>query len=141
MTADLTDEAAYPYYNEQPIRFSDQDAMGHVNNVAYAAYVEAGRLGFFVDYLSEHPAEFENYVLAHVSIDYLVEMTFPGVVRIGARLLKVGRKSVTTGYGVFLNGTCHATATSVNVYFDPKTRKSAAPPDAYRAYLLSKLAN
>lgn len=136
---DLTDPAAYPYFNEQPIRFSDQDAMGHVNNVAYAAYVEAGRLGFFVDYLSDYPAAFENYVLAHVSIDYRIEMNFPGTVRVGARLLAVGRKSVTTGYGLFLGDICHATATSVNVYFDPATRKSAEPPDAYRAYLVSKL--
>ena len=28
------------------IRFSDQDSVGHVNNVSYAAYFEAGRIDF-----------------------------------------------------------------------------------------------
>ena len=40
---DLTDRASFSHWTPVSIRFSDQDPLGHVNNVALAAYVEAGR--------------------------------------------------------------------------------------------------
>lgn len=124
MTADLADRARYSVFEPVTLRYSDQDSMGHVNNVAYAALIEAGRIGLFTHLLRGEDDQSLNFVLAHVGIDYLREMHFPGTVEVGGRLLKVGTKSITTGFGCFLNGVCHATAICVNVYFDPATRLS-----------------
>ncbi|WP_340109920.1 thioesterase family protein [Pikeienuella sp. HZG-20] len=123
-TPDLTDIGGYRFFEPVTLRFSDQDAMGHVNNVAYAALFEAGRLGLFIDLFDGMGEQHFNFVLAHLAIDYLQEMRFPGEVQVGGRVLRVGGKSVTTAYGAFLDGVCHATSISVNVFFDPATRRS-----------------
>ena len=117
------------------LRFSDEDSMGHINNVAYAAYFESGRMALFSELLKGMGDQKFNFVLANVSIDYLKEMRFPGDLKVGGRLLRVGTKSITTGFGAFLNGTCHATATCVNVYFDRVTRRSRPFPDQIRESL------
>lgn len=135
----LSDISAYEVFEEVTLRYSDQDSMGHINNVAYAAFFEAGRMGLFTRLLVGLGDQRLNFVLANISIDYLLEMHFPGRLRIGGRLLRVGEKSITTGYGAFLDGACHATSTSVNVYFDPETRRSRPFPDEVRARLLEQL--
>src|SRR5215831_6094977 len=43
---DTQHRAGYPHWTTVTLRYSDQDSMGHVNNVSYAAYVEAGRVAF-----------------------------------------------------------------------------------------------
>jgi acyl-CoA thioester hydrolase len=40
---DLTVLETFSRWTPVTIRYSDQDGMGHVNNVAFAAYVEAAR--------------------------------------------------------------------------------------------------
>lgn len=134
-----TEISAYDYFETVTLRYSDQDSMGHINNVAYAAYFEAGRIGFFTGLLADLGDQRLNFVLANLNIDYLREMHFPGDLKVGGRLLHVGTKSIKTGYGAFLNGECHATSTSVNVYFDPETRRSRPFPDWFREALLKKM--
>ena len=141
MTQNDTDAVPeFSHWTTVTTRFSDQDSMGHINNVAYAAYFEAGRMALFSEILKGMGDQKFNFVLANVSIDYLLEMRFPGDLKVGGRLLRVGTKSITTGFGAFLNGTCHATATCVNVYFDPETRRSRPFPDHIRDGLLARLA-
>ena len=132
MTTELADIDGYTIFEPVTLRYSDQDSMGHVNNVAYAALIEAGRIGLFTHLLRDEEDQSLNFVLAHVAIDYRKEMHFPGTVQVGGRLVRVGRSSITTGFGCFLNGVCHATATCVNVYFDPDTRLSRPFPDGLR---------
>lgn len=138
---DLSDADSYHFWTDVSIRYSDQDELGHVNNVSYTAYVEAGRteylLGLFLD-RENYPTL--DYMLANLSVDYLKECTWPGTVQVGCRLTKVGTKSVTSSYGVFKDGICRATSDCVNVFFDKVTRKSVEPPAELREKLLAELA-
>ena len=138
-TFDLTDFASFDHIETVTLRYSDEDSMGHINNVAYAAYFEAGRMGLFNTLLAGLGDQRFNFVLANVTIDYVREMRFPGELKVAGRLLRIGTKSITTGYGAFLNGVCHATSTSVNVYFDPATRRSRPFPGDIRAGLAQHL--
>ena len=45
----LQDRSIYPHWCTDTVRFSDQDAAGHVNNVAICAYLETARLTFMRD--------------------------------------------------------------------------------------------
>lgn len=40
---DLTRRDSFADFTQVTIRFSDQDSMGHVNNVSFGAYIEACR--------------------------------------------------------------------------------------------------
>ncbi len=106
--------------------------MGHVNNVAIATYVEAARTMIIQGLLDQFSHPELDFILARVTIDYLQELHYPGTVDVGARLTRLGTKSLTSGYGVFLGDQCIATAISVNVFYDMNTRRSVAPPEDVR---------
>lgn len=115
---DLTDPQVYGHWVTEHVRFSDTDAMGHVNNVAIAAYIESGRVAHGFDLLRDLRTDDGMVILRRAAIDYLDELHYPGAVRVGTTLLRVGTTSYTTGSGVFEGDRCVATAESVLVHAD-----------------------
>lgn len=126
----------YAHWATDTVRFSDQDAVGHINNVAIAAYVETGRVGFGHSLRPDESGA--SFILAHLAIDYRAQAHFPGEVRIGSRLAKVGGKSFTMEHGVFKDDVCIATATCVLVYVQDGA--PAAIEGEFRAQLEALLA-
>jgi len=120
----------FTFWTSVNIRYSDQDPMGHVNNVAIAAYFESGRMGLLQEIFRETGLPDRGMVLARLAIDYLNEITmdFAGQsIDVGGRLARVGGRSMTTHYALFKGETCCAVSESVNVFFDPATRRSSEP--------------
>lgn len=111
--------------------------MGHVNNAAYVTWLEASRVAYLESFFE--PDERLNIVLARITVDYLKETSFPGEVRVGARLTGVGNKSMNSVYGVFRDDECLATCECVNVFFDPLHRVSREPPEEVRKNLLDAM--
>ena len=136
---DLTARETFSRWTPVTIRYSDQDGMGHVNNVAFAAYVEAARTMVLKDLMDRFPRPAVEFVLARLAIDYLDELFYPGTVEVGARLMGVGTKSLVTGYGVFFQDRCVATAQCVNVCFDMAARASVPLPDPLRRDVLAQI--
>ena len=137
---DLTRRAAFRLFTPVTIRFSDTDKLGHVNNVAIAAYFEAARCELFYKLMQQAGVGGRiDFVLARVAIDFKREFFYPGTVEVGARFTRLGNRSITSGYGLFIGETCHATAEAVNVFFDLDTRVAIAPPPALRTLLEAEL--
>ena len=135
---DLTRRDTYRHWSEVTIRFSDQDSLGHINNVALAQYFEVARTAFVYDVIRMAGPEAERtveFVLARVVIDFRAELHYPGRVEVGARLTRLGNKSMTSGYGIFQGETCFATSEAVNVFYDMSTRSSMIPPEEVRSIL------
>ncbi len=137
---DLTRRETYRHWTPVTIRFCDQDSLGHVNNVALAAYVEAARTGYIYELIRKGGMAGLEFILARVVIDFRRELHYPGAVEVGARLIRMGNKSLTTGYGVFDGEDCIVTSECVNVFYDLATRKTVAPPESVRAALEAELA-
>ena len=138
---DLTCRETFDHWTAVTIRFSDQDPLGHVNNVAVAAYVEASRTMLIRPFLLQEKYPELDFALVHLEIDYKGEFTYPGVVDVGGRLERVGTKSFTTSYGLFTGERCVATAGSVNCFFNTKLRESVVPPDDVRALFEERMAS
>ena len=136
---DTTRPETFRHWTPVTLRFSDQDSMGHVNNVSYAAFVEAGRNAFVTQYLrpEKHPGI--DFVLARVAIDFRAEMHYPGTVDVGTCIKRVGNSSITIGTGMFKEGRLQATAESTNVFIDLATRKPCPIPADIRAELERQL--
>ena len=113
---DLSNPDIYAHWWTDRIRFADTDASQHVNNVAFIAYVETGRVYFCKLVLGEDAVQGEGYIVARITIDYLREMHFPGEVKIGAAVTRIGTKSFTVANAVFKDGVCAAIAESVVVF-------------------------
>ncbi len=136
---DLTRRETYAHWTPVTIRYSDQDAMAHVNNTALATYIEAARTAFIYDLIQKGGMEGMEFILARLIIDYRRELHYPGTVEVGARLIRVGNKSLTTGYGVFKGEECVATSECVNVFYDMELRKTVAPSAGIRAALVTEM--
>ena len=130
---DLADPASFRHWVDEVLRFGDQDAGGHINNVSVARYVESGRV-LFMRHAGMPPfGADERVVIARVAIDYLKESHWPAAARVGTAVIRIGTKSFTLGSGVFVAGDCIATAESVAVFM--RNGQSAALPEAGRAWL------
>lgn len=140
---DLKRRQSFRLFTPVTIRFCDTDKLGHINNVSIASYFEAGRCELYyrlIEASGQAVRDEIDFVLARITIDFRREMHYPGTVDIASRLTRVGSKSVTSGYAAFIGEDCYATAEAVNVFFDPKARRSLAPPPALRALLEKEVA-
>ncbi len=135
MTTISRDRDFYDVWTTVTTRYSDQDPMQHINNVAITAYLESGRTGLFNTIFGPKLIPSRSMVLAGLTIDYLHELVFPTPVEVGAKLVRVGSKSLTAHFAIFQNDRCCVVSQSTNVFFDPKTRTSAEPSPEVRQRL------
>ncbi|MDX1657852.1 MAG: hotdog domain-containing protein [Nitriliruptorales bacterium] len=135
---DLTDRSTYRFWVRERVRFSDTDLVGHVNNVAVAAYVESGRVDYGHELARRTDSGMRPMVLGHLAIHYRAELHYPAELEVGAALLAIGTSSITIGNGVFDGDRCVATAESVLVLVG---ENGSAPIDEhFRTLLEAELA-
>lgn len=137
-----TELSSYAHVVDEQVRFSDTDALGHVNNVAIAALVESGRVAFTLELLQQAGAreggdDVAGLVLVRLEIDFRAELHYPAQVAVGSRLVAVGRTSLTVGTGVFHGRRCVATSRGVLVVVGPDGPRPI--PDDVREQLESAL--
>jgi acyl-CoA thioester hydrolase len=129
---EVTSRDHYAFWYSEKIRFSDTDMIGHVNNVAFAALIESGRVGFTRSGVLDGLPAGLLVVMARIELDYRAELHWPAEVDIGSRLLRIGRSSFAIGNGVFHGPACKATSVTTLVVIDRETRRSSVIPDAVR---------
>ncbi|MBI3517561.1 MAG: acyl-CoA thioesterase [Proteobacteria bacterium] len=129
--------AGYPHWTTVTLRYSDQDSMGHINNVSFAAYVEAGRVAFEHAHMFPVLAPRQDFYLVNLAIAYRRQLRYPGEVEIGTGVRKLGRTSLTLAHGIFRDGVLFADAESIIVLADLDTEKGIPFPEPMRAVLAS----
>jgi acyl-CoA thioester hydrolase len=113
------------------IRFSDEDNMGHVFHSRIVEYVAEARIGY-IDNLIEESGEDVDHTLAHLVMDFIREIHYPGSVDVGLGIAKIGNKSLTTGYILHVDGQLVAEASCVSVFFDIGNNKTCLIPEGLR---------
>ena len=120
-----------------PVQWGDQDLFGHVNNVVYFRWFESAR----VEYLARlglarlHGDEDQGPILAHVVCNFRRQLEFPDTVRIGTRITRIGRTSLTAEQAVWStakNLLLVADGPSTIVLFDYRAQKPIRIPDDTR---------
>jgi acyl-CoA thioester hydrolase len=128
-------KTSYRHFTTIPVRFSDQDVLGHVNNAAISTYFEQARCEQLLPRIAVSSQPNLNIVLARIVIDYRREIRYPGDVIVGVRITHIGSKSLVISGGIFVGDQCCATADATIVFFDTQTRRSALPDAAVRRAL------
>ena len=122
----------YPIILTLPILWGDQDAFGHVNNVVYFRWCESARVAYLNDTGLQALMSQANLgpILASIKCDYLRQLNYPDTVRIGARVTRIGNKSVSMEHAIFSDSlqAIAAKSDSVVVLFDYGQQKSCAIP-------------
>ena len=125
----------FPFQTFDKVRYADTDRQGHVNNAAFSTFLETGRVEFL--YNPDDPLAAENgaFVIASLNLTFLAEINWPGRVDIGTGVTKVGNSSLKLYQGIFQEGRCVATAETVIVQMDERTRRSAPLSEKARVFL------
>ena len=129
------DRARFPHWVTVTLRYSDQDPMGHINNVVYGAYFAEGRNAYVGQLVKRVAPPNIDFVLAGVKIDYRKEMYYPGQVEVGSGVLRIGNKSLTLRHELFKDDELVASAESALVFIDTATGVSVPVPDEVRRVL------
>lgn len=123
--------AAFRFRHEIPVRWSDIDSVGVLNNAKYLTYFEQARyeysrqLGLLVE--GQFP-----YVLGETSVRFL-QPGRPGMLlTVATRTTRLGTKSFAMDYEIRHQENLLATATATLVYVNPTTLKSCPIPDRDR---------
>ena len=120
-----------------PLRWSDMDAYGHVNNVRFLTLLEEARVAlFFVAAEQAGVASLAgNVVVARHEIDYVSPLTFrTEPIPVDTWFDRIGAASVTIGYEVRDDAAVYARARTVAVAFDAAaghTRRWTGPERAW----------
>ncbi|MEU0403710.1 thioesterase family protein [Streptomyces sp. NPDC006197] len=131
-----------------PLRWSDMDAFGHVNNVNFLRYLEEARTDFTFAYAGAvgERASSAVSVVAHHDIDYLRPLLYrPEPVTVEMWLTKLGETSFTIAYelkdapGAGTDNTVYVRAATVMVAYDLAAARPRRLTADERAFLADYL--
>jgi acyl-CoA thioester hydrolase len=120
-------------------RFSDTDALGHINNTVIPVWFLEARepvLRLFSPSLDMGKGAL---AVVRIELDYLAETRFGCDVEVLTRVVKLGNSSLQLAQQVWQDGTLTARGLATLVNFDPKERRAVAIPDQIRAALAEHL--
>ncbi|PYE50033.1 acyl-CoA thioesterase [Deinococcus yavapaiensis] len=118
---------------EIQVRFGDVDSLGHVNNVAYAQYLEIARVAY-MEALRERGITF-TMVVARLEVDYVREVKLRERVTVELAPTRLGASSFDFHYRVLADGVVAAAARTVQVNVEPSERRPRPLPEDLRRAL------
>lgn len=126
----------YGHWLAIPTRWSDNDMLGHINNVQYFRFFEAVVVDFLIregglDWQRDPTVPFAVDIRCH----FRRPLSFPGTVDAGLRIDRLGSTSVTYGLGLFAEGDDVAAGTGhfVHVWVQRASERPLPIPEPIRA--------
>lgn len=128
--------ADFPVVIELPVQWSDQDAFGHANNAVYFRWFESARIAYLdhVKLGDRMSHDGVGPILAHIECNYRKQVKYPDTIRVGARVIRIGRSSIGIEHKLWSkeHGGIAADGKSTIVVFDYDANKPRAVPDWLR---------
>lgn len=121
--------ADFPTTTVEKLRFADTDRHGHITNSVFAVCCQNARMELLCDPRRVPIPRNTQFVIARLVLEFRAEMHWPGTVKIGTRVERVGRSSATLAQALFVREACVATAESIVALMDMTTRRSALLPE------------
>ncbi|MEV7276081.1 thioesterase family protein [Streptomyces sp. NPDC093111] len=121
-----------------PLRWSDMDAFGHVNNVVFLRYLEEARIDFMFRLApgDGSPSFSGGSVVARHEIDYLRPLVHRHTpVTIESWVTKIGAASLTIAYEIKDPDVTYVRASTVVVPFDLEAQRPRRITEEERSFL------
>ncbi len=131
------DKSRFKHKTKIDVRFSDLDAMRHVNNATYLTFIEEARIAYFNEVLGRDKSSLNyNAIVARIEIDYLQPINLGDKLEVLTRVLKMGNKSTDVENLIIIdrNGEQIAAASALTklVAYDYKKLESIQIPGIIR---------
>jgi acyl-CoA thioester hydrolase len=129
----------YPVVVDIAVRWGDMDSLGHVNNIIYLQYFETARIEYLMRLGMERPGpawQKFGLIMASNNCRYLVPVTHPDTLSVGARMLAIGEDRVKMHHAAFSHklGRLAAEGEAMIVSYDYVAgRRTALPADIREA--------
>jgi acyl-CoA thioester hydrolase len=131
----LKGREAYKVWREIGTRWADNDAYGHVNNIAYYGWFDTAVNAWLIEQglldISGDPIG----LVVETGCRYARPLAYPETVDVGLIVEAIGKSSVRYRLGVFSKNSSEAAAEGffVHVYVGRRSRRPVGLPDAWRA--------
>lgn len=129
---------AFCHFSPITTRWADNDAYGHVNNVAYYGFFDTAINGWLIErgLLDVGRSEAIGLVV-ETGCQFFSPLHYPQPIEAGICVTRIGRSSVRYEVGIFAAGADVAAAQGhfVHVYVDRASRTTIAIPPHVRAAL------
>jgi acyl-CoA thioester hydrolase len=125
-----------------PVRYSDLDPYGHVNNAAYLEFFEEIRISYWralaglvgIEELEAGDVPGARYVIAETTVRYKAPIFLDDALYGAATVPTVGNRSYAMSFELrtgesFEGGTLVAEGFAAHVFFDPATDEVQPRPD------------
>jgi acyl-CoA thioester hydrolase len=125
----------YKIVSDVPVRFSDTDALGHVNNANYLSFLEVARIDYLRKVYGRVRIEDFGVIIARVEIDYKSPAFHHETLRVGCRVIEIGGASIRMEYRVEDKATERliAQAQTVMVTYDYALGRPVRVPEELRS--------
>jgi acyl-CoA thioester hydrolase len=121
-------------YRIEP-RFSETDALGHINNTVVPVWFEAARSDIFRMVHPRLTREDWPMILAGIKEDFVDQIHLGGEVTVKTGIQKIGTKSFTVGQLAYQHDKLVARGEATLVWFDYRQQASQPIPEDVRALL------
>ena len=128
----------WPFELEMPLRWSDQDVLGHVNNARIITLIEEARIRWTRGFEPDGRFKFGT-VVATLTINYLRPVHYQPEFRIQMAVTRIGTKSFTVRHVGIQNDAATFDCTTVMVALAEDGVSSRALNDTERAWLEAEL--
>lgn len=126
----------FPVIESRAVQWGEQDSFGHVNNTVHFRWLETSRIAYAIrtGMMDDHETEGIGMILASVACDYRRQLRFPDVVHVGARVVRIGRTSLTMEHKIISQNleALAAEGRATLVVFDYKANAPRPVPDSVR---------
>ena len=126
--------AAYSHYIPVQIRFTDIDAMGHVNNSIYLNYFDLGKTKYFDDVMTGRIDWHDiGVVIVNINCSYFAQTLYEEPIEVLTMTTAIGEKSLKMEQRVINSETMQTKAVCYTILagFDRATGKSAPVGDVW----------
>lgn len=125
------------YKLELTPRFSDTDALGHINNATFLSWFEKARRPIFEIFVPSLSPKKWNLILAKVDLNFFAQTYYEKDVEIQTSVEKVGNSSFTIKQVCLQDGVETCSCTAVLVHFDYNKNKPTPIDELKRKALLA----
>ena len=120
-------------------RFSETDALGHINNNTYGVWFEEARDDIYKIFMPDVDTKRWKLVMAHSSYDFLKEVFLGKGVVVKTGIAKIGNSSFELHHAVYQNEKLCTLGKCILIHYDFTTKVSVKIPDNIRVQLETHL--
>ncbi|MEU8787600.1 thioesterase family protein [Streptomyces sp. NPDC048637] len=128
----------HQYTYSCPLRWSDADAYGHINNAQFLSYMEEARTRMFQEVIatSEEDRRQNAFVVSRTTIDYRAPLFYgPEAVDVLVRVVKASAATFELAYAIQHGERLYVEATTKIVAYNLDSGSPRRLSDAERAFV------